>query len=431
MNLSFRPFKSLEPTESHPIRHLAWSQSGDRFLCSTGEPQMKLFDLAGEMKTQFVRGDMYLRDMKHTTGHTAEIYESDWDPSSPERFITCAADSTVRLWDANDKYKNLAVGVVKSKERGGRTRVTTVKYSANGKIIAAGCHDGSIHLYANNGSMNRANLSLVNAHERDYHLSSIVWHADGQTLASRSMDGTVKLWDRRKFTKPIAQATVPSGWPESNVIFSADGTQLLVPSAERNAENSQHYISVLGTKQDTLKEERQILVGDSAPIRVIWHTKINQILVSTASGAIQVHYSPTKSIRGAIMPTQRGHKKRSIEEVLAQERKPVIQTPDALPMFQEDTLINQRRLKGKERSDPLRTKRPEPPLQGPGKGGRVGASATQHLVQSLVRERDLEEDPREALLKYATEEEKKNSKVGLLFQPKNITERIAVVREVG
>ncbi|KIO16430.1 hypothetical protein M407DRAFT_33917 [Tulasnella calospora MUT 4182] len=42
-----------------------------------------------------------------------------------------------------------------------------------------------------------------------------------------------------------------------------------------------------------------------------------------------------------------------------------------------------------------------PPLHGPGKGGRVGASATQHVVQNLVRDSTRDEDPREALLKYA------------------------------
>jgi len=47
------------------------------------------------------------------------------------------------------------------------------------------------------------------------------------------------------------------------------------------------------------------------------------------------------------------------------------------------------------------SRRPELPVTGPGKGGRVGASATQHIVQNLVRDTTRDEDPREALLKYA------------------------------
>ena len=36
--------------------------------------------------------------------------------------------------------------------------------------------------------------------------------------------------------------------------------------------------------------------------------------------------------------------------------------------------------------DPRKSRRPELPVSGPGKGGRVGASATQHVVQNLVRD---------------------------------------------
>jgi WD repeat-containing protein 70 len=36
--------------------------------------------------------------------------------------------------------------------------------------------------------------------------------------------------------------------------------------------------------------------------------------------------------------------------------------------------------------------RPELPVSGPGRGGRVGASATQHVVQNLVRDTMRDED---------------------------------------
>lgn len=42
--------------------------------------------------------------------------------------------------------------------------------------------------------------------------------------------------------------------------------------------------------------------------------------------------------------------------------------------------------------DPRKTMRPELPVSGPGKGGRVGASATQHVVQNLVRDTMRDED---------------------------------------
>ena len=45
-----------------------------------------------------------------------------------------------------------------------------------------------------------------------------------------------------------------------------------------------------------------------------------------------------------------------------------------------------KRKREKERMDPKKSRRPELPVHGPGKGGRVGASATQHVVQNLFRD---------------------------------------------
>lgn len=44
------------------------------------------------------------------------------------------------------------------------------------------------------------------------------------------------------------------------------------------------------------------------------------------------------------------------------------------------------------RNDPRKSRRPELPITGPGRGGRVGASATQHVVQHLVRDTTRDED---------------------------------------
>jgi WD repeat-containing protein 70 len=53
-----------------------------------------------------------------------------------------------------------------------------------------------------------------------------------------------------------------------------------------------------------------------------------------------------------------------------------------------------KRKREKERMDPKKSMRPELPVSGPGRGGRVGASATQHIVQNLVRDTMREEDVR-------------------------------------
>ena len=83
--------------------------------------------------------------------------------------------------------------------------------------------------------------------------------------------------------------------------------------------------------------------------------------------------------------------------------KPVIFTPDALPQFQDAKYgesLHQREKRGKKM-------KPMEPMTGAGKGGRIGASATAGMVQTMFGDRLKNEDPREALLKYAEKKDEK------------------------
>jgi len=61
------------------------------------------------------------------------------------------------------------------------------------------------------------------------------------------------------------------------------------------------------------------------------------------------------------------------------DAKPVIFTPDALPMFADEKYgesLHQREKWGKKM-------KPMEPVSGAGKGGRIGSSATAGMVQSV------------------------------------------------
>lgn len=62
----------------------------------------------------------------------------------------------------------------------------------------------------------------------------------------------------------------------------------------------------------------------------------------------------------------------------------------------------------KDRKDPVKSKRPEQPLTGPGVGGRVGSiSITQYFMHDQMKEKSVRvEDPWEALLAYAAKHTK-------------------------
>jgi hypothetical protein len=136
-----------------------------------------------------------------------------------------------------------------------------------------------------------------------------------------------------------------------------------------------------------------ILVSPCLSIRYA----IIKIVTGLSNGQISVLYSPTSSLNGAKLPLSKGPpRKITIEDMSDALAQPAIITPHALPMFREGEIARGtgKRRREKERLDPRKSRRPELPVTGPGKGGRVGASATQHVVQNLVKDTTREEDVR-------------------------------------
>ena len=112
-----------------------------------------------------------------------------------------------RIWDINEKYKQKQVIVVKSKERGARTRVTACAWSSDGKYIAGGgspncprirltsgvaCLDGAVHVWDSNKNFARPDRTGENAHEKNTETTSMAFSRDGRRLATRGGDDTVK-----------------------------------------------------------------------------------------------------------------------------------------------------------------------------------------------------------------------------------------------
>ncbi|CAK5280130.1 unnamed protein product [Mycena citricolor] len=366
-----KPFKSWEPAGSYyvPINDLKYSNDGQKFLVITGTTQARLYNRDGEDEVAFIKGDPYIRDMKHTSGHVSELSGCMWHPKDPKVFITSSSDSTIRIWDVENKRKQKSVIVVKSKERGARTKVTTCAYSPDGNMIGGGCLDGALHLWQANSNFGG--------------------------------DDTVKLWDLRAFKKPLATKTnLPTLYPHANAVFSPDD-KYVVTGAGLPAKGNKGELVFLSKNGLELVKSVEM---DSTPVKVLWHSKINQIVTGLANGEISVLYSPFTSLNGAKLLANKGPpRKRTIEDLSDALAAPVIQIPGESTSFKEgDGLIRtNKRKRDNDRLDPRKARRPELPVSGPGRGGRVGASATQHVVQNLVRDTTRDEDPREALLKYA------------------------------
>lgn len=112
------------------------------------------------------------------------------------------------IWDVDDRWKQKSVIVVRSKERGARTRVTACAWSPDGKMIAGGelgkvlyskdyalteaCLDGTLHVWKVGSNYARPDRSCETAHKKDTETTSVAFSRDGLRLATRGGDGTVK-----------------------------------------------------------------------------------------------------------------------------------------------------------------------------------------------------------------------------------------------
>ncbi|KAI0082227.1 transcription factor [Panus rudis PR-1116 ss-1] len=397
MDWRCKPFKTWEPAGTYYVHDLKYSNDGHQFLVASGTTQAKLYDRDGEELATYIKGDPYIRDMKNTSGHVAELTSCAWHPKDPQTFITSSVDSTIRIWDVENKRKQKTVIVVKSKERGARTKVTSCAYSPDGGLIGGACLDGAIHMWQTKSNFVRPNMTIEGAHTKGTETGSMVFSVDGRTVLTRGGDDTVKLWDLRAFKKPLAvHEGLTTLYPTTNAIFSPDD-KYVVTGAGATTKGGKGRLMFM--KKDGLESVKTLEV-DTTPVKVVWHSKINQIVTGLASGQICVLYSPQTSVNGAKLLLNKGPpRKATVEDMSDAVAAPTIITPHALPMFRDGEVARgSKRKREKDRMDPRKSRRPDLPVTGPGRGGRVGASATQHVVQNLVRDTTRDEDVRTASL---------------------------------
>jgi len=145
MDSSCKPFRVITPEQGHAVNALQFSESSDRFLSVTSSPQPIIFDREGIQLETFVRGDMYLKDLKHTKGHISGCTGGFWNPLDNEEIVTFGTDGTVRIWNVNKPMENLFVIKSKSEKALAKIPVSACAMSFDGSTIATG--EGLMKLY--------------------------------------------------------------------------------------------------------------------------------------------------------------------------------------------------------------------------------------------------------------------------------------------
>lgn len=64
-------------------------------------------------------------------------------------------------------------------------------------------------------------------------------------------------------------------YPDTNIIFSPDGRSILtgVPPAKSGEKGA-----IVMLDSESLKEQRRIPIGDGTVVKVLWHSRVNQVI---------------------------------------------------------------------------------------------------------------------------------------------------------
>lgn len=208
------------------------------------------------------------------TGHSEEVQSMAFSADG-KTLASGSGDSTIKLWD-------VATGSELRTLTGSCGGVTSVSFNADGKIIAGGSGRGVIKLW--NIATGRE-LGAVTGHcessgafdkltDEPIHVRSIVFTADGKTLASSSDDGTIKIWDlaTRSELRTLKEAGALS------LAFSPNGEML----AEGN-EKAVHLWDV-----STGRELRTLVGGNGAVGSVAFSADGNVLASGNWSGTIKI-----------------------------------------------------------------------------------------------------------------------------------------------
>jgi len=434
MNEEMRSFRSMEPAEGYGVQSLAFNKTGGMILVVSSDSHARIYDRDGSSKPiQYtVKGDMYVRDMTHTKGHTQMLTCGVWHPLNPEQWITSSLDGTLRIWDLNATPVGMdqllpSVHVLKCLDKrgvciggaSGRTgglHPTCCAFNAvDGKTIAGGCTDGSVQLFFEKARYMKPDKVLRTAHTAAVsHITFAGEPGVGSTMVTRSLDGTVKVWDCRMLSDakgPLHTfGNLPTEQEKSGVCVSADGKHLVVGTSSKTVGGYSSSVRVFDAK--TFDSVRTLDFAKRAPTLLAWPREQNQIFVGTSAGSVSVLYNPATSKKGAMYFV--GKKVRAKDLGLAEQEGrmgPIfnMSVGEDIQRFYATGHGNMTRIRNQEARHNQKTVTPLRPQETVGPIGKQTDSANFAALAiqagakrlNLKSERNIEADSQKALLKYA------------------------------
>lgn len=397
-------FRTLEPIKGQPPKALEYNSAGNKLLICGGNAKPKILNRDGREELEFVKGDMYISDYNHTRGHVGIVSSGKWHPTDENIMVTSSLDSTVRIWDVNQKLIGIeqqlpSKQVIKCKtSKGTKTGVYQAEISQDGSFILASCEDGSLQTFSGKNRYLRPQQVYRSPYKLE--MTDMKVFRDNHRILTRNQDNTMRLYDLRRFDRPVySWYELDNNHSHTQICISPNEEFILTGTS--NTKTTPGCLYIFKAK-DYEEVSRIPLVAGKVTV-MKWIEELNQIFVGVGTSLVSF-YDPTMSQKGAIPSITKKIRKWMPEDF--EYQRPVM-TPHALPLFNQDSKHKRHSLET-IRNDAKLSSRPEMPLTGPGRGGKVAGATTitQHLMRNVHRiDDDKREDPVEALLRYKKEAE--------------------------
>eukprot|EP00920_Eleutheroschizon_duboscqi_P019750 GHVT01047424.1.p1 GENE.GHVT01047424.1~~GHVT01047424.1.p1 ORF type:complete len:805 (-),score=78.79 GHVT01047424.1:223-2637(-) len=423
MTTAMRSFRDLEPNPGHGISGLEFSCTGSHLLTAAGDAICRIFDTEGRPVQQTVKGDIYIRDMGNTKGHTHMITECHFHPFDREVFCTSSLDGTVRLWSLESKLYGVDQAIphlhcLKATDdrnvNSPHCQVATCAIAPQtAKFIIGGGSDGSLQLWNERRIYGKPDKKIKQAHHSPAasggsSVTDIRIFQDEKRLVSRGLDDRVKLWDLRMFQKPIHTWTkgLEGVHSKAPIVVSPDEKYIVAGTQLSVSGSTSASLAVLSTSVPYGEKERICLPGVRQVTRLAWPSSLNQVLVGCNDGKVQILYDPAVSQKGALLFIDKAPSRTQVDDADETEGgmltfKAPIFTPDNLPPGYKETRSGDLRKvkprgREKERIERETMKTIVPPRPG-GKDSTATSIATHgrmtHFIMAQLAAQDTQSNP--------------------------------------
>ncbi|KAJ7119053.1 WD40-repeat-containing domain protein, partial [Mycena epipterygia] len=203
-------------------------------------------------------------------GHHRDIYSLEFSLNG-QRLVSGSGDASVRIWDM-DNYAAIRVltATPESDAPDNDAGVASIAILPDGALIAAGCLDALVHVWAAGTGVL---VEVLRGHENSVY--SVVFTRDGGGVVSGALDNTICVWDlRAKTKKEGVPCTVFAG--HKDYVLSVDIARDAQWIVSRSKDRGVHFWDSNGIVQCLLKGHKNSVIWTS------FHSVRN--LLATCSG---------------------------------------------------------------------------------------------------------------------------------------------------